>query len=59
MSRRPVSRRVFLHSTGVIPAAFASSELLWPSAAAAMQPVDIAGQAVEVCDRVPGRAASS
>ena len=47
---RRVSRRVFLHSTGVIPVAFASSELLRPAALTAMPRADFDGEAVEACE---------
>jgi hypothetical protein len=51
---RRVSRRVFLHSTSVIPAAFASSELLRPPARTAMPRADLDGEAVEACEsRLP------
>ena len=45
-----VSRRVFLHSTSVIPVAFASSELLRPPALTAMPRADFDGEAVEACE---------
>jgi len=47
---RRVSRRVFLHSTSVIPAALASSDLLRPAARATMPRVDLDGEAVEACE---------
>ena len=51
---RQVSRRVFLHSTSVIPAALASSGLLRPSTAAAMSRADRGCEAVEACEsRLP------
>ena len=51
---RQVSRRVFLHSTSVIPAALASSGLLPPSTAAAMSRADRGCEAVEACEsRLP------
>ncbi|MGH8638457.1 MAG: hypothetical protein ACREUZ_15075, partial [Burkholderiales bacterium] len=43
-----MSRRVFLHSTTVVPAAFAASELLRPPAGTAMPRAD--GEAVEACE---------
>ena len=51
---RRVSRRVFLHSTSVIPAALASSELLRPPARTTMPRADLDGEAVEACEsRLP------
>jgi len=47
---RRVSRRVFLHSTSVIPAALASSDLLRPAARATMPRGDLDGEAVEACE---------
>ena len=49
-----ISRRVFLHSTSVIPAAFASSELLRPPARTGMPVADLDGEVVEACEsRLP------
>jgi hypothetical protein len=51
---RPVSRRVFLHSTTVIPAALASPELLQPLAAMTASCVDFDVSAGEPCEsRLP------
>ena len=44
-----VSRRAFLHSSSLVPAAFASSELLRPAALAAMPCANLDGEAVEAC----------
>jgi hypothetical protein len=45
-----VSRRVFLHSTSVIPAAFVSSELLRPPTLTAKACADFDGEGVEACE---------
>ncbi len=49
-----VSRRVFLHSTSVLPAALASPELLRPSDAMTTPRAALGGQAGEPCEsRLP------
>ena len=51
---RRVTRRVFLHSTSVIPAALASPELLWPRAGTTTPRADLEIGSVEPCEsRLP------
>jgi len=47
---RRVSRRLFLHTASVVPAALASSELLRPPALTAMSRADFDGQATAACE---------
>ena len=51
---RRVSRRVFLHSTSIIPAALAAPELLRPPAGMTTTSADLDAEAVEPCEsRLP------